>query len=327
MYCVPPRVTSEPNVAPQHVIVCVVVFVLESLAFPPDVPNRIAPDCAFWFPGWMVTVALPEAELFACETALTVTVVVILLPLPSDFVGTPLGATYSPLVDTNPMVWLPPAMPLTSQVTAELGAPFTDAVNCCVPKFATLAALGDTLTEVGGPVTVTVADADFVESACAVAVTVACGGFGVVAGAVYSPVLEIVPLEAPPVTLQVTAAFDVPVTVAANCCVLPTATLAAVGATEIVMAVVLLDVPAQPASKTVAQLRPRNRRRMKILTGGAGGPIQGEIKKRTAPTTLPMKLDYLGCEKDACRVCANVTDSAHRETSTVTPYRASWSRR
>ncbi len=154
------------------------------------------------------------------------------------------------------------------------GAPFTDAVNCCVPKFATLAALGETLTELGvAVVTVTVADADFVESACEVAVTVACGGFGTVAGAVYSPLLEMVPFEAPPATLQATAVFDVPVTVAVNCCVLPTATLAAVGATEIVM-VVLLDVPAQPENKTAAQPRLRNKgRRMKILTGGAGDPI------------------------------------------------------
>jgi hypothetical protein len=256
------------------VIVRVDVFVLESLAFPPDVPSSIAPDCAFWFPGWMVTVALPDAELFACETALTVTVVATLPPMPLDFVGTPLGATYNPLVDMNPIVWLPPAMLLTCQLTAVLGAPFTDAVNCCVPKFATLAALGETLTELGvAVVTVTVADADFVESACEVAVTVACGGFGTVAGAVYSPLLEMVPFEAPPATLQATAVFDVPVTVAVNCCVLPTATLAAVGATEIVM-VVLLDVPAQPENKTAAQPRLRNKgRRMKILTGGAGDPI------------------------------------------------------
>jgi hypothetical protein len=280
MYCTPPRVTSEPNVAPQHVIVCVLVFVLESLAFPPEVPNSIAPDCAFWFPGWMVTVAEPDAELFACETALTVTVVVTLPPLPSDFVGTPLGATYNPLVDMNPVVWLPPAMASTCQVTAVLGAPFTDAVNCCVPKFATVAAPGETLTEVGDAlVTVTVADADFAESACAVAVTVTCGGFGAVTGAVYSPVLEMLPLAAPPATLQVTAAFDAPVTVALNCCVFPTATLAAVGATEIVT-VVLLDVLAQPKTNTAAQLRQRNsRRRMKILTGGAGHPIQTQESK------------------------------------------------
>jgi hypothetical protein len=275
MYCTPPRVTSEPNVAPQHVIVCVLVFVLESLAFPPEVPNSIAPDCAFWFPGWMVAVAEPDAELFACETALTVAVVVTLPPLPSDFVGTPLGATYNPLVDMNPVVWLPPAMASTCQVTAVLGAPFTDAVNCCVPKFATVAAPGETLTEVGDAfVSVTVADADFVASACEVAVTVTCGGFGAVAGAVYSPMLEMLPLAAPPATLQVTAAFDAPVTVALNCCVLPTAMLADVGATEIVT-VVLLDVLPQPKTKTAAQLRQRNsRRRMKILTGGAGTPLK-----------------------------------------------------
>src|SRR5713226_367845 len=298
MYCVPPRVTSEPNVAPQHVIVCVVVLVLESLAFPPDVPTWIAPDCAFWFPGWIVTVALPEAELFACETALTVKVVVMLLPLPSDFVGTPLGATYNPLVDMNPKVWLPPAMPLTSQVTAVLGAPFTDAVNCCVPKFATLAAVGDTLTEVGGPVTVTVADADFVESACEVAVTVTCGGFGTVAGAVYSPVLEMVPFAAPPATLQATAVFDVPVTVAVNCCVLPTATLTEVGATEIVT-VVLLDVPAQPKNRTETQARPlsNDAQRMKILTGGAGVPIQKQESKSGQHRKHTHEIGLLGRRK------------------------------
>jgi len=230
----------------------------------------------------MVTVADPDAALFACETALTVAVVVILPPLPSGFVGTSPGATYNPLVDMNPVVWPPPAMPSTCQMTAVLGAPFTDAVNCCVPKFVTVAALGATLTEVDiQDVTVTVAGDDFVESACEVAVTVTCAGFGTVAGAVYSPALEIVPLAAPPATLQVTAVFDVPVTVALNCCVLPTGTLAAVGATEMVTMAVLLDVPAQPASKTAAQPRPRCSitRRMKILTGGAGGPIQKQESK------------------------------------------------
>src|SRR6266478_7631088 len=203
--CVPPRVTSEPSVPPQHVIVWAAAFVLESFAFPPEAPSSMAPACALSFAGWMVTVAEPESALFAWETAVTVTVVVTLPPLPSDFVGTPLGATYNPLVEMNPVVWLPPAMASTCQVTAVLGAPFTDAVNCCVPKFATVAAPGETLTEVGDAlVTVTVADADFAESACAVAVTVTCGGFGAVTGAVYSPVLEMLPLAAPPATLQVT---------------------------------------------------------------------------------------------------------------------------
>jgi hypothetical protein len=127
--------------------------VLKSFAFPPEVPSTMAPDCASSFAGMTVTIAVPDAELLTCDTALTVTVVVILPPLPSDFVGTPLGATYNPLVEMNPTLWPPPATPFTSQVTALLGAPFTDAVNCCVPKFATFAALGDTLTEVTETVT------------------------------------------------------------------------------------------------------------------------------------------------------------------------------
>ena len=102
MYCVPPRVTREPNVPPQHVIVCAAVFVLESFAFPPEAPSSMAPACALSFAGWMVTVAEPESALFAWETAVTVTVVVTLPPLPSDFVGTPLGATYRPLVEMKP---------------------------------------------------------------------------------------------------------------------------------------------------------------------------------------------------------------------------------
>ena len=159
MYWVPPRFTKEPSVPPQQVIVCVDVLVLESLVLLPEVPSAIAPDCARSLPGSMVTVAVPEAEPL---TALTVTVVVALPPLPSDFVGTPLGATYSPLVEMNPAVWLPPTIPLTSQVT-----PFTEAVNCCVEKLRTVAALGDTLMEPEetAVVTVTVADADFELSA------------------------------------------------------------------------------------------------------------------------------------------------------------------
>jgi hypothetical protein len=181
-------------------------------------------------------VAEPVPE-FPCATALIVTVVVTLSPLLFDFVGTPPGATYNPLVETNPTVWLPPATPFTSQVTAVLAAPFIVAVNCCVPKFATVAAPGDTLTILMLAVTVTVADPDFVESACEVAVTVTVAGFGIAAGAANSPVLETVPLDAPPITLQVTAVSVVPLTVAVNCCVFATATVAVGGATETLMVV------------------------------------------------------------------------------------------
>jgi hypothetical protein len=86
-------------------------------------------------------------------------------------------------------------------------------------------------------------------------------------------VLVIVPLEAPPATLHVTAVFEVPVTDAVNCCVLPIATVTVVGAIEIatVGGGVCDDELAQPHKKTETQLRARNdARRMKVLTGGRG---------------------------------------------------------
>ena len=68
----------------------------------------------------------------------------------------------------------------------------------------------------------TLAEADFVGSAAEVATTVARAGFGIVAGAVYRPDEVTVPHEPAtqpiPVTFQVTLVFEVPVTVALNCC-------------------------------------------------------------------------------------------------------------
>jgi hypothetical protein len=67
----------------------------------------------------------------------------------------------------------------------------------------------------------TAACADFDVSATLVAATVTLEGDGTTAGAEYSPAVEIVPtVELPPVTpltLQITALFEDPVTVAANC--------------------------------------------------------------------------------------------------------------
>ena len=68
---------------------------------------------------------------------------------------------------------------------------------------------------------VTVADADLLGSDTLVALMVTVAGDGAVAGAVYSPLVEIVPQEAPlqpvPDTVQITTGFDVPVTELANC--------------------------------------------------------------------------------------------------------------
>jgi hypothetical protein len=80
---------------------------------------------------------------------------------------------------------------------------------------------------------VTVDLADLVGSATEVAVTVTTAGLGTDAGAVYRPLDEIEPQVAPeqpaPLRAHVTAVFDEPVTVAANCCVFPVIISAAAG--------------------------------------------------------------------------------------------------
>src|SRR5215475_9619623 len=73
---------------------------------------------------------------------------------------------------------------------------------------------------------VTPADAFFVVSAADVAVTVKL--LPVDDPAVYKPVEEIVP----PVAVHVTAVFELPLTVAVNCCVCPGCSVALVGDME-----------------------------------------------------------------------------------------------
>ncbi len=68
-----------------------------------------------------------------------------------------------------PLVVMVP--PVAVQVTAVLVVPVTVAVNCWVPPVMSEAEVGAMLTATG-IVTVTVAEADFVESATLVAVTV-----------------------------------------------------------------------------------------------------------------------------------------------------------
>ena len=74
----------------------------------------------------------------------------------------------------------------------------------------------------------TVADADLLVSACEVAFTVAVVWLLTDAGAVYKPEVESVPT---PVSAQVTAVLEEPVTVAVNCCEPPPFSVAEVGET------------------------------------------------------------------------------------------------
>ena len=68
---------------------------------------------------------------------------------------------------------------------------------------------------------VTLAEADLVGSAKLVAFTLTAAGVETLAGEMYNPLFEIVPHAAPlqpvPLTLQVTAVFEVPDIFPANC--------------------------------------------------------------------------------------------------------------
>jgi len=86
-----------------------------------------------------------------------------------------------------------------------------------------------------GEIIVAETEAERVGSASLVAVTVGVLGEGGTGGAVYRPPASIVPREAFPPTIpftdQVTAWFELPVTVAAKLCVCPTNTVGLEGAT------------------------------------------------------------------------------------------------
>ncbi len=133
-----------------------------------------------------------------------------------------------------PTAALPPLMPLTLQVTAEfvLVAPLTVAVKFTVVPGVTFTATGVMLTAIA-LWTCTVADALARGSLAAVAVMVRLADGGMAEGAVYNPPAEIVPVAAlppaTPFTLQFTAAELAPVTVAVNCTVAPSITVAFCG--------------------------------------------------------------------------------------------------
>lgn len=87
------------------------------------------------------------------------------------------------------------------------------------------------------PAIVTVAVACFVVSACDCAMIVAIAVVVTFDGAVYRPVVLIVPAVGPPPnapsTYQPTVVLDVPVTLALNCCCPPALRLAVAGVTVI----------------------------------------------------------------------------------------------
>jgi len=158
-----------------------------------------------------VTIADALFEESATLTALTVTVC-------CDATA---GAVYRP-----PDVIVPAPEGLTDHVTAVLFVSITVARNCCVCSAARETAAGATVTATGP--SVTAADADLLGSATLVAFTRTVCGLKL-DGAVYRPVAETEPTAG--VTDQVTAVFDVFITVAVNCCVCSAPSETAAGAT------------------------------------------------------------------------------------------------
>jgi hypothetical protein len=126
--------------------------------------------------------------------------------------------------------------PLKLHATAVFEVPVIVAVKESVPEVGTVALVGLMLSKTAAAVTrVTVAEAVFVGSATLVTVRMRFAGEGMLAGGVYRPPFEMVPHAAPlqpgPATFQVTDVLEDPVTVAANCCVVPSATVALFGLT------------------------------------------------------------------------------------------------
>ena len=158
-----------------------------------------------------------EAELVATAWLVAVMVTV-------AGVGAVAGAVYRPVELIVPHAAPVQPAPETLQFTPML------AVNCWVAPVSSVALVG--LTSTGGSI-VTEAEPDLVGSDTLVAVTVTVAG--AVAGAVYRPVELIVPHAAPvqpaPETLQDTAVFVVPATVAVNCCLAPVTSVTGVGLT------------------------------------------------------------------------------------------------
>jgi hypothetical protein len=163
-------------------------------------------------------------------------------------------------------------LPLTVQVTLLLLVPFTVARNCWRPPAGTVAVVGEIVTETGGTI-VTDAVPDLVGSATEVARTTTNAGLGTAAGALYKPLLVIVPQAAPlqlPLKLQVTAVLLVFFTVAVNCWWAPVTTCALTGETD-------TETPAMTVTVAVADLVESATEVAVTETSGGLGILDGAV--------------------------------------------------
>jgi hypothetical protein len=121
------------------------------------------------------------------------------------------GAVYNPVAEIEPT-----AGGLMVQVSDVFPVPVTVAVNCCVWPPKMFAVGGVTLTATGARLMVAEDDTELLKVLVAFAVIV--WAVEMIAGAVYSPVVEIVPTLG--VRLQVTL-LEMPAALTENCCVCP----------------------------------------------------------------------------------------------------------
>jgi hypothetical protein len=252
-----------------------------------------------------VTVVDTDMDVSAALVAVTVTV---------SGLGGYSGAVYSPAFEIVPTVELPPATPLTVQVTSVLVAPRMVAVNCCVPL---TCKEGGVTFKASEMLMATEVEADLAVSAWLVAIMVTLAGLGIIAGAVYMPELDIVPtVELPPVTPptdHVTAVFVEFATVAENWKVCPTVTDEGAVPSVIVtvagvVCVVVAGLEWQPVI-TTSRLRPMPRieavrRNSQIIEPTPSKPTfrfeSYDIKESSACKALPPLSPLAAVRQSAC---------------------------
>ena len=125
-----------------------------------------------------------------------------------------------------------------------------------------------------GGLSVTVAEADFVESATLVAFTITACIEGIEAGAVYRPAEVIAPADGG-LMVQATPVLLFPATVAVNCCVSPEGIEGFAGVTEIEISPLALPAPIAGETVTGAGVN--------VLCANAHEPGMSRESKRTVP--------------------------------------------
>jgi hypothetical protein len=188
-------------------------------------------------------------------------------------------------------------------------------VNVCPAPVETVAAVGEIPTTIPS-VSVTTAEAVAPLSVLLEAVMVMLEGEGIMFGAMYKPVGEIVPAPAlPPATPpanHVTLLFDAPVTVAWNCCDWPRDRLTCAGCKTIVTTAGPVEVvPAQPGISMAAIEKITRRSRFRFSKGfNRANVVAAGLKVIFSHRPLPKRAICGGLAHGMCHRGASLADSS-----------------